>query len=69
MSKKVDLIKLDELRILPATLIKYRSFVAYYKRELRKGTKKAQAIYNTSYAKGTSESNVYRALQTVKRLG
>ena len=63
--KKVDLKKLDELRILPATLMRYRSIVACYKLEMRKGETKAQSIYNTSYAKGTSECNVYRAIKAV----
>ena len=69
MSKKVDLNTLDRLGLLPSTIKRHRSIVAQFKKELRKGTKKSQAIYNAAEAKGTSESNVYRALQTVKRLG
>lgn len=66
--KKVSIVKLDEAGLLNPSYHRYRSIVAYFKKERRKGVSKTQAVMNTSIAKGATERTVYNAIKVCSKL-
>lgn len=67
--RKVEIDKLREAGFLSGSWERYRTIVAFYKKEMRKkGMTKSQAITNTSERKGATERTVYNAIRAMQKL-
>ena len=66
--RKISIQKLQDSGLLSHTYVRYRDIVACYKRELRKGKPKLQAIYDAGEKKGASQATVYNAIKAISKL-
>ena len=66
--RRIEIDKLERAGFLSGSYRRYRTIVAQYKKELRKGKTKLQAIHDAGAKKGACERTVYDAIRAIKNL-